>query len=275
MLACMWMQGDDVFIGGDASPTTPTTLTNTFLTSWKISDGAATVTITYSCLAGDYFVPAAPSVLATCESPATCGAMNVYSDTATCTSPPPGTCVHATSTVTVLHPNGERRFLAVTELVKGAEVLAVGVDRKPAFVKVTGVGRSASAEGFVKVTMAGSKFAIMATPHHTFPTCGRAAGETTVEAKDLLPGNCLHTINGKGEVASVELVPIKEGDVTYTIELENADLLAVGGIFTHAKMMADLIKPNLAHTEVFNTKKSRAILKGITGKLSLEREKVI
>ena len=42
-------------------------------------------------------------------------------------------------------------------------------------------------------------------------------------------------------------MPIKEGDTTYTIELDNADLVAVGGIFTHAKMTANAPLPVIKH----------------------------
>ena len=107
--------------------------------------------------------------------------------------------------------------------------------------EVVGLPHSPSSEGFIKVIMAhdsqvGSaapKHGFLATEHHTFPRCG---GDEPVQAMDLQPGDCLHTTTGKGLVQSAVPVPVAEGDVTYTIELLNADLVAVGGIFTHAKM---------------------------------------
>jgi hypothetical protein len=142
--------------------------------------------------------------------------------------------------VITINPDGSRRVLAVSELKVGHSVLTVNAFREQGFAKVIALPHSSSSEEFVKITMqpatvgASSKYEIMATLHHTFPQYGR--NEEAVRAMDLNIGDCLHTITGKGRVASVKQVPIKEGDVTYTIELDSTDLVAVGGIFTHAKM---------------------------------------
>jgi len=108
------------------------------------------------------------------------------------------------------------------------------------FAEVVALPHSPSAESFVKINMVpplgskASKHGLRATLHHTFPRCG---GDEAVQAKDLKPGDCLHTVTGKGVVESTEPVPVVNGDVTYTIELKGADLVAVGGVFTHARGM--------------------------------------
>jgi hypothetical protein len=120
-------------------------------------------------------------------------------------------------------------------------VLAAGATRALTFSEVLGLPHSPSDEDFIKINMvpalvgASSKHGLLATLHHTFPMC---AGDTVVKAMDLKPGDCLHTVTGKGIVESAVLVPAVTGDVTYSIELKDADLVAVGGVFTHAKMMA-------------------------------------
>jgi len=122
----------------------------------------------------------------------------------------------------------------------GQRVLAADEFRNEVFAKVLALPHSPSAESFVKITMAptlgskASKHGLLATLHHTFPRCG---GDQAVKALDLKPGDCLHTVEGKGVVQSAEPVPVTEGDVTYTIEIEDAGLVAVGGVFTHAKML--------------------------------------
>jgi len=177
-------------------------------------------------------------------------------------TPTTGTCVHASSTVTALAADGSHHQLRLSDVGVGQRVLAVDDSRNEMFAEVVALPHSPSAESFVKITMVSSlgskasKHSLRATLHHTFPRCG---GDEAVQAKDLKPGDCLHTATGKGIVESAEPVPVAEGDVTYTIELNGADLVAVGGVFTHAKrMMAhvahDSSQPNMeettAHTAV-------------------------
>ena len=56
---------------------------------------------------------------------------------------------------------------------------------------------------FIKVEMvaesvgASSKHGLLATLHHTFPMC---SGDKAVQTMDLKPGDCLHTVTGKGIV---------------------------------------------------------------------------
>ena len=72
---------------------------------------------------------------------------------------------------------------------------------------------------------------LLASEHHTFPTCGAKQ----VIAKDLKVGDCLYTTKGRGTVASVARKAVKAGDMTYTVVVEGADFIAIGGVFAHAK----------------------------------------
>ena len=72
--------------------------------------------------------------------------------------------------------------------------------------------------------------------------------------------DCLHTVAGKGIVESAVLVPAVEGDVTFSIELKDAGLVVVGGVFTHAKMAAHvpIFKERSTHTGISMLKKVQA-----------------
>jgi len=178
-----------------------------------------------------------------------------------------GTCVHASSTVTVLEassrnsPRGHQ-VLRVADIEVGQRLLAVDKYHREVFAEVVGLPHSKSKESFVKIVVSemgsdstavaaaasGVRHELLATLHHTFPEC---FSDGAVQALDLKPGSCLHTTSGKGLIDSVELVAAGEGDETYTIELKDAEIVAVGGVFTHAKMRAhgDLTweKKNNAH----------------------------
>ena len=93
--------------------------------------------------------------------------------------------------------------------------------------------------------------------HHTLPKC---SSEEPVAAMGITAGDCVHTATGRGLVGSVEYVPVKSGGVTYSIEMKDAELVAVGGIFTHAKMVAaphtSTNKNGAARTAALNKKSS-------------------
>jgi hypothetical protein len=191
----------------------------------------------------------------------------------------PGTCVHASSTVTTLTIDGSHRALTVSTLKPGFRVLAVNGKREQVFAEVMALPHSASTEGFVTITMepvlagASAKHQVKATLHHTFPSCG---SDEPIQAMDLKPGDCLHTTTGKGLIASVERVPVKEGDMTYTIELKDANLVAVGGIFTHAKMIAStpapLIKDDPSRAAALKNKLIVDTIKRVSALQALKRE---
>ena len=155
-----------------------------------------------------------------------------------------GTCIHGWSTVTVLGDDGSQRETRISDLEQGQLVLAAGATGAKFFSEIVGLPRSKSRENFVKIGMvkkpiAGGtfkKYGLMSTFHHTFPRCGSDKGE--VRAVDLKAGDCLVTISGIGFVESTARVAVAEGDVTYSIELKDADLVAVGGVFTHATSVA-------------------------------------
>ena len=157
-----------------------------------------------------------------------------------------GTCLHSSSTVTSLAPDGRRRTTLVADLHQGDLVLAVDEDHKEIFAEVAGNPHSASAGDFYRFTIknpapgGASKYMITTTPFHTFPSCdGRAAA---VEARTLKVGACLHTVDGRREIESIEVVAPAANDETYTLELKGASLVAVGGVFTHARMIEAHVK---------------------------------
>jgi hypothetical protein len=109
----------------------------------------------------------------------------------------------------------------------------------PAYAKITALPHSKSAGDFVRITMEaystdqGMKHETVVTPHHTFPACSTRGGVMT--AKDIKPGDCLHTVDGKRTVAHVAYRAVAPWDKTYSVVLEGKfDRIAVGGILTHA-----------------------------------------
>ena len=156
-------------------------------------------------------------------------------------SPPPshavavieGTCIHASSTVTKLLPDGRRLDLAVSSVRVGDRLVAVDDQHKEVAAMVVGLPHSPSTEDFMRIVMKGTGREARATLHHTFPMC---RSDKVIAAMDIVAGNCLHTVDGQGIVESAKLVAAEKDDETYTVVLEGASLVAVGGIFTHAKM---------------------------------------
>ena len=131
-------------------------------------------------------------------------------------------------------------------------MLAVVTDNnniiKMAFRKVTGIYRSTSVEPFIVFsltyakkgtkTQAAALEKLRATEHHTFPMCesSNAAVAATVAAIELKVGDCLRTVHGRATIKNVARSPASQHDKTYTIVVEGqTELIAVGGIFTHAK----------------------------------------
>ena len=150
-----------------------------------------------------------------------------------------GTCYASTSTVTAMSRNHSRHLnVPITEVQVGDYVLGTDGKHRGKFAKVLSVPCSRSAEDFVDISVAYSSVVgtygikqLKATLHHTFPTC---KGDIA-QAKDLGPGDCLHTISGLGRVESAVVVPATESDKTCSIVLEGARVVAVGGIFTASK----------------------------------------
>jgi hypothetical protein len=55
-------------------------------------------------------------------------------------------------------------------------------------------------------------------------------------AKDLKVGDCLLTAHGRGAVARATRTPVVDGDVTYTVVVADADVIAIGGVFAHTAL---------------------------------------
>ena len=151
-----------------------------------------------------------------------------------------GTCVHADNTVTRRLDDGTRVSTFVKDVKKGDKLLAVDNKHREHFAVVKYMPHSKSTEDFVSIVMVGLKYHILVTLHHMIYKC--RSDEDPVEAMDVKAGECLRTVSGHGTVESAERVEAKDGDVTYTIELEDADVVAVGGIFMHAKMPQHVIQ---------------------------------
>jgi hypothetical protein len=118
---------------------------------------------------------------------------------------------------------------------------------RPVFAKIEALPHGPSSEPFVHIVMTGEiKKEHRATLHHTFDTCFKELKHLTkqaykhsltsvVEAKDIKAGDCLHTTDGPANVRTVKRVPVKMGDMTYSIGLEdNIGTVTVGGAFAHA-----------------------------------------
>jgi hypothetical protein len=151
-----------------------------------------------------------------------------------------GTCIHGWSTVTVLGNDGSQTETRISDLKQGQSVLAAGASGAKFFSEVVGLPHSKSREHFVKIEMVqkrnSKKNGLVVTLHHTFPKCG--SDEGVARALDLKAGDCLITLSGIGFIEYTARVAAAEGDVTYSIELLDADLVAVGGVFTHATKVA-------------------------------------
>lgn len=144
--------------------------------------------------------------------------------------------------------------MPLTALAEGHRILALDQHFKPVFAPVASLLRSPAEEPYVEIKMHSTSFVsaahtLLATLHHTFPTCGTTAAaaaavgeKSTATAQDLKSGDCLHTAYGKALVASVKRVAPLPGAVTYSIQLAggaSVHTVAIGGVFTHAQRGMD------------------------------------
>jgi len=166
-------------------------------------------------------------------------------DTTTSSS---GTCYHHTSTVTrLVASNGVNTAeIPLSELEVGQRILALSSHGKPTFAKVEALPHGPGVEPFMHIVMA-SKEAhdLTVTLHHTFDTCA-SKPSPVIKAMDVKAGSCLHTAEGTAIVHSAKRLASKDGDETYSIKLAgNVDIVAIGGVFTHA--MGHVIRPKSSH----------------------------
>lgn len=171
----------------------------------------------------------------------------------------PGSCFSSGSMVTALKPGAGTESVALKDLAKGRRVLAATVTGKRVVASVAAVHHSPAKEEYVVIAMHNKwgnqpKFSLEATPHHTFKTCGKL-GTATTEAGNLKVGDCLHTVDGEAAIESIKRVAPAAGAETYTVVLEGgsgAEMLAVGGVFTHTKAVftTATLKEHLKLTEV-------------------------
>jgi hypothetical protein len=150
-----------------------------------------------------------------------------------------GYCFYGASTVSVLKAgsSSEAEVKQIRDLKVGDKILAKDMSGHSAYKTVKALPHSRASEDYVEVKMGkGQGEEIKATLHHTFPTC---SGKSKM-AKQLKSGDCLMTPNGKDYVHKAMRVPAQKGDDTFTVEMEaGVQEIAVGGIFTHTKAIAD------------------------------------
>lgn len=154
-----------------------------------------------------------------------------------------GTCYKGTSMVEVLR-DGAAKPLALSAVEKGdlVRVSGAGGHARAGYAKVLDLPRSQSKGTFVSIEVSAAHdkaeaegLQAVVTPHHTFPSCSGNA----VAAKDLKMGDCVVTIHGRRKVRKVDEVAALPGDETFSINLDGAvDVLALGGIYTHANPVA-------------------------------------
>mmetsp|Transcript_5609 Transcript_5609/g.13029 ORF Transcript_5609/g.13029 Transcript_5609/m.13029 type:complete len:310 (-) Transcript_5609:320-1249(-) len=184
---------------------------------------------------------------------------------------PMGYCFSASSTVTALKSMKLRstETKKIADLAVGDKVLAHNGKSQVNFKKVTGLTHSPSEEAFIEIstgkTAKDPSKLIHATLHHTFTTCsGKIA-----EARHLAPGSCLHTEFGTSHVKHVRKVPVQEGDITYTVAMEDGAEVAVGGVFTHSathKMKKDSPK-------IYSPKDSPGFLEAMKRRKKMDQKK--
>jgi len=182
--------------------------------------------------------------LSTCEaSLSTCEAA-----AATSASGGSGTCFSSDSTVTVLSNDGRStETVRVSNLqANHHRVLSVTAQHKKTFATVAGLRRSPGKEAYINVKIkspssggstnnatTSNTEVVRFTEHHMSPLCGN---NRMIPAFQLKTGHCLHTAKGMGIVESATREAATATDETFTIVLEgDLDLVAVGGVFTHAK----------------------------------------
>jgi hypothetical protein len=137
-----------------------------------------------------------------------------------------------------MEADGKRTEVPLSQLEEGHRILAVDKEHNPTFAAVEKVLRSPAKEAYINILMSDASNHLMATLHHTFPTCanGRLRNRGTVLARDLKAGDCLHTAGGRDTVVSAEHVEPEAGAMTYSIKMtEGVDTISIGGILTHAQ----------------------------------------
>jgi len=148
-----------------------------------------------------------------------------------------GTCYSGDSTATRLAANGNHEQVPLSELEEGQRILALDQHFKPFFAKVLGAPHSPAKEPYIQIKTSGkaSSSVLKATPHHFFPLCGKS-NNGAVRAQDVQRHDCLHTVHGQELVHSVRRLAPTRTDVTYSLKMASSvDMVAIGGIFTHAK----------------------------------------
>jgi hypothetical protein len=156
-----------------------------------------------------------------------------------------GYCVSYDSTVsTLVNIDDKRRteIVQVSQLKVGDEILSMHKNSKiPQYSKVEHIGKSPSSGDFFEVKMMretkpehDSK--VRATSHHTFPSCD---GKKDIRAFEMKKGDCL--LNSFGEKQLVKSVTKQainpEEDFTYTLKMQNTDVIFVGDVATHSQKL--------------------------------------
>jgi len=167
-------------------------------------------------------------------------------------STPEGVCYSGDSHVNTLMlvRSGGSKYLgmqvkqtAIANAMPGQRLLgATSENHKPIFGVVKEVRASPASVPYVTITVVAMKGAnkeknhtlkdvLRVTEFHTFPKCNGA----TFPALRLEVGDCLLTVHGRAEIATIQRTPVTKQDRTYTNVFEGkTDLVAVGSVFTHA-----------------------------------------
>ena len=172
-----------------------------------------------------------------------------------------GTCYKGSSMVEVLR-GGMGASLELSQVHVGDMVRVSSPGQVPAYAKVLDLPHSPSKGSFVGVKTRGvdeEDMEAVVTPHHTFPSC--FAHGKAVAAKHLKVGDCVNTVNGRRKVRKLNEMAALPGDETFSVELEGtADVLALGGIFTHASPSAHQKKIAVAAAKTYMGKQAKHIV---------------
>ena len=171
-----------------------------------------------------------------------------------------GTCYKGSSMVEVLR-GGMGASLELSQVHVGDMVRVSSPGQVPAYAKVLDLPHSPSKGSFVGVKTRGvdeEDMEAVVTPHHTFPSC--FAHGKAMAAKHLKVGDCVNTVNGRRKVRKLNEMAALPGDETFSVELEGtADVLALGGIFTHASPSAHQKKIAVAAAKTYVGKQAKRI----------------
>lgn len=175
-----------------------------------------------------------------------------------------GACYSSESTVSVVG-DGKRKLKDIEE---GDIVVAGGLHQQMKHSKVLAIYHSKPKGVLVHLTVKThqasrsttdadaaedqSALDMAVTEYHTFPGCG--PGAHAIQANNIQVSDCLLTVHGRGTVTSVKHEPPAAGEEAVTVVLSNSDVLAVGGVLTHAKRADVEGKPpaKLAASNPFN-----------------------